>query len=792
MSLTSVREPPTVVLKSHKHWTFSENNLRQAMSRRGDETTFLPSEPALRIIMRRLREIMAEAGDGQSRLDKIVRQIAGVMVAEVCSIYLKRQDGSLELFATEGLKQEAVHNTRMKRGEGLVGRCAEMNVTINESEASSHPSFSYRPETGEEVYHSLLAVPVQRSGQVLGVLVIQNRTVKEYSDEDVEVMQTTAMVVAEQLVSGAVAGAGTALEISKSLSAVIEGEGISEGIALGRVVLHEPRIVVTKLMSDDPAVDLDRLETAIADLRASLDDMLDHENLAGAGEHRDVLEAYRMFAHDKGWHRRLREAVEGGLTAEAAVERVQNGTRARMHRQNDPLWRERQRDLDDLSDRLMRILAGRTQGAADPANLPADIILVARTMGTAELLDYDRTKLRGLVVEDGSSQSHVAIVAKALGIAAVGQALGVVDRVNAGDTIIVDAVGGEVHLRPSPEMVAAYSDKVRFRARRQKQYEALRDVPAVTRDGVKIDLHMNAGLLVDMPHLAESGAAGVGLFRTELQFMLSHTLPRLERQLATYKAVVDIAGDKPVVFRALDIGGDKMLPYLRQTKEENPAIGWRAIRMSLDRPALFRTQVRAFLRASAGRELSIMIPMVSDAEEMTAIRALIDKEHDIMKKRGFEAPSCVKVGAMLEVPALLFQLDALMPKVDFISVGSNDLLQFLYAADRTNAQVASRYDCLSVAPLRALKSLIKAGKKYKVPITLCGEMAGRPLEAMALIGLGFRAVSMSPASIGPVKTMILSLDAGKTERFIDERLKTGEGDVRAALTRFAAENEIEV
>ncbi len=762
------------------------------MSRRGDDTTFLPSEPALRIIMRRLREIMAEPGDGQLRLDKIVRQIAGVMVAEVCSIYLKRQDGSLELFATEGLNKAAVHNTRMKRGEGLVGRCAEMNVTINESEASSHPSFSYRPETGEEVYHSLLAVPVQRSGQVLGVLVIQNRTVKEYSDDDVEVMQTTAMVVAEQLVSGAVAGAGTALEISKSLSAVIEGEGISEGIALGRVVLHEPRIVVTKLMSDEPAVDLKRLEVAIADLRASLDDMLDHENLAGAGEHRDVLEAYRMFAHDKGWHRRLREAVEGGLTAEAAVERVQNGTRARMHRQNDPLWRERQRDLDDLSERLMRILAGRAQGATDPANLPADTILVARTMGTAELLDYDRSKLRGLVVEDGSSQSHVAIVAKALGIAAVGQALGVVDRVNAGDAIIVDAVGGEVHLRPSPEMVAAYSDKVRFRAKRQKQYETLRDVPAVTRDGVRIALHMNAGLLVDMPHLAESGAAGVGLFRTELQFMLSHTLPRLERQLATYKAVVDIAGDKPVVFRALDIGGDKVLPYLRQTKEENPAIGWRAIRMSLDRPALFRTQVRAFLRASAGRELSIMIPMVSDAEEMTAIRALIDKEHELMKRRGFEAPTHVRVGAMLEVPALLFQLDALMPKVDFISVGSNDLLQFLYAADRTNAQVASRYDSLSVAPLRALKTLLKAGKKYKVPITLCGEMAGRPLEAMALIGLGFRSVSMSPASIGPVKTMILSLDAGKIERFIDDRLKTGDGGLRAALTRFAEENEVEV
>lgn len=760
-------------------------------TRRGDDNSFLPAEPALRVIMRRLRDIMAEPGDGQSRLDKIVRQIAGVMVAEVCSIYLKRQDGSLELYATEGLKRDAVHNTRLKRGEGLVGRCAELGVTINEPEASSHPSFSYRPETGEEVYHSLLAVPVQRSGQLLGVLVVQNRTVKEYSDEDVEVLQTTAMIVAEQLVSGAAAGAGTAIEVSKSMSAVVKGAAIAEGIALGRVVLHEPRIVVTQLMADNPAEEMVRLDTAISDLRSSLDDMLDQEHLPAYGEHRDVLEAFRMLAHDKGWKRRLSEAIEGGLTAEAAVERVQNTTRARMTRHNDPLFRERQRDLDDLSDRLMRILAGRKVSGSE-TELPADAILVARTMGPAELLDYDRSKLRGLVIEDGSSQSHVAIVAKALGIAAVGQALGIVDRVNAGDAIIVDAVTGEAHLRPGPEVIAAYSDKVRFRAKRQRQYDALRDLPAVTRDGQRIALHMNAGLLVDMSHFAQSGADGIGLFRTELQFMLSDTLPRQERQLATYRAVMQEAGSKPVVFRALDIGGDKVLPYLRQSHEENPAMGWRAIRMSLDRPALFRTQVRAFLRAAAGRELSIMIPMVSEAREMTAIRALIDKEHDLMKRRGIDAPLTVKVGAMLEVPSLLFELDQLMPRVDFISVGSNDLLQFLFAADRTNARVGSRYDALSVAPLRALKSLIEAGREFGVPVTLCGEMAGRPLEAMALIGLGFRSISMAPASIGPVKTMILSLDAKKVSSFLDQRLDASDPNLRLSLERFAEEHEIEV
>ncbi len=752
----------------------------------------MTSEPALRVIMRRLREIMSEPGDGQARLDKIVKQIAGVMVAEVCSIYLKRQDGSLELFATEGLNISAVHNTRMNRGEGLVGRSAELNITINEPEASSHPAFSYRPETGEDIYHSLLAVPVQRSGQVLGVLVVQNRTPKEYSDEDVEVLQATAMVVAEHIVSGAVAGAGTAIELSKSMSSVIDGEAISEGIALGHVVLHEPRIVVERLMAEDTDEEMERLGTAIAALRTHLDEMFDHEHLSAAGEHHDVLEAYRMFAHDKGWERRLRESVNGGLTAEAAVERVQNSTRARMLRQNDAYWRERQRDLDDLSDRLLRILAGRITSADEPSSLPSDAILVARTMGPAELLDYDRKRLRGLVVEDGSGQSHVAIVAKALGIAAVGQARGVVERVSAGDAAIVDAITGEVHLRPSSDVISAYSDKVRFLARRQRQYRALRDVPALTTDGERVSLHINAGLLVDMPHLKQSGADGVGLYRTELLFMLSNTLPKLERQVESYRAVVARADGKPVIFRTLDIGGDKILHYLRQPAEENPAMGWRAVRMGLDRPALLRTQIRALLRAAAGAELRVMIPMVSEAVEMDAVRALVDKERGILLAKGYEAPKRVQLGAMIEVPGLLFELDALMKRSDFVSVGSNDLMQFLFAADRTNARVGSRYDPLSPAPLRALKALVKAAKKHNVPLTLCGEMAGRPIEALALIGLGFRSLSMSPASIGPVKTMILSTHAGRVSAHLETLLRKSAPNIRESLNNFAKSESIEV
>ncbi len=764
------------------------------MQKKGPETQtqISPTEPAMRIIMRRLREIMAEPSDGQSRLDKIVRQIAGLMVAEVCSIYLKRLDGSLELFATEGLNPGAVHNTLLKRGEGLVGRCAELAVPINEPDAQNHPAFAYRPETGEEIYHSFLAVPILRGGDVLGVLTVQNRTEKEYSDEDVEVLQTTAMVLAEHLVSGSVAGVNSATEFSRAVAHVVRGQPISEGLALGHAVLHDARVVVTQFKSEDPVAESERLEVAVEELKASIDEMLEQGDLNMSGEHREVFEAYRMFAHDRGWLRRMKEAIRRGMTAEGAVERVQNDTRSRMLRQADAYWHERLKDLDALSDRLLRVLSGGARGQSPVADLPHDTILVARSMGPADLLDYDRAKLRGLVLEESGGQSHVAIVARALGIPAIGNARGVIDRVDQGNPIIVDALSGEVHIRPSTGVITAYGDKARFRARRHRKYRTLRDKPAVTKDGQRVELHINAGLEVDVPHLVESGADGIGLFRTELQFMVSSTLPRLERQVEMYSHVLDRAKTKPVVFRTLDVGGDKALPYLRQPVEENPALGWRAIRLALDRPGLMRTQVRALLRATAGRELRLLLPMVTTVGEVEMSRALIERELTLMRRRGAPGPKAMHIGAMIEVPSLLYELDTLLPRVDFLSVGSNDLLQYLFAADRNNERVSGRYDVLGAAPLRALAAIADAAKRHDRPLSLCGEMAGRPLEAMALIGLGYRSISMAPVSVGPVKSMVLSLDADALQRWLMPAVETGEGNLRARLKRFAEEQNVEI
>jgi phosphotransferase system enzyme I (PtsP) len=747
---------------------------------------------APRLLLRRLREIMAARESPQARLDKVVVLIASNMVAEVCSLYLRRRDGSLELFATQGLNPEAVHNTHLKRGEGLVGLIAEQAEPMQFADAQTHPAFSYRPETGEEIYHSFIGVPVLRGGHSIGVLTVQNRAQRHYSDEEVEALQTTAMVIAEMIASGGVTvSEDSAPDARRDQSVRFAGLPLSEGVALGHVVLHEPRIVVSKLIAEDIEFERRRLAQAIDELAGLIDGMLERGDLQRAGEHREVLEAFRMFAHDRGWRRRLDEALITGLTAEAAVERVRNDTRARMLRQIDPYARERLHDIDDLSNRLLRLLAGGA-GTAAASTLPQDTILIARTMGPAELLDYDRQRLRGLVLEEGGPSSHVAIVARALGIAAISQAKGVLDAVEPGDAAIVDAEGGEVHVRPTPEVVAAYADKVRFRARRQAQYAALRNVPAVTLDGARVSLNINAGLLVDLPHLDQSGADGIGLFRTELQFMIGSTFPRLEQQTRIYKAILDAAGDRPVVFRSLDVGGDKVLPYFRAAKEENPALGWRAIRMALDRPALFRTQIRALLRAAQGRELRVMLPMIGDIGELLAARALIDRELNILKRHGRPEPKRLLIGVMIEVPALLWQLDRVLPLADFASVGSNDLMQFLFAADRGNMLVATRFDALNPAGLMALRGIVEAAARHDVPLNLCGEMAGKPLEAMALIGLGFRSISMAPASVGPVKAMVLSLDAGDLWERLKHLLSARATTLRDELRAYAAEKGVQI
>ncbi len=738
-------------------------------------------------MLRRLREVMAEKVSAQERLDKIVVLIAANMVAEVCSTYVLRHDGNLELYATEGLNREAVHQTVMNSHEGLVGLVASEASALNLSDAQSHPAYSYRPETGEEIYHSFLGVPILRAGNTLGVLVVQNRAKRNYVEEEVEALQTTAMVLAEMIASGELSALATpGAEPAARHATHLTGSILSEGIALGHVVLHEPRVVITNYIAEDLQKEVRRLDNALNSLRADLDSLLERGDVADGGEHRDVLEAYRMFANDHGWSHRLHEAVGTGLTAEAAVERVQSDTRARMLRSTDPYLRERLHDLEDLGYRLMRQLIGRDH-APSREQLPDNAILIARSMGPAALLDYDRKRLRGLVLEEGTTNSHVAIVARALGIPAVGEVANAVGIADPNDAVIVDGTSGSIYFRPSAEVESAYAERVRLRARRQAQYRALRDMPCKTKDGQPVELMLNAGLVVDLPHIEDTGSAGIGLFRTELQFMVGNTLPRANEQLALYRAVLDAAGDKPVTFRTLDIGGDKALPYLETIVEENPALGWRAIRLGLDRPGLLRGQVRALLRAAGGRALRIMFPMISVVEEFDQAKSVVERELTYLRQHGHTLPERVDVGTMVEVPALLFQLDELLKRADFLSVGSNDLFQFLFAVDRGNSKVSERFDTLAAPVLRALRAIVQKGNAAGKSVSLCGEMASQPLGALALLALGYRSLSLSATAHGPVKALILELDVAKAEAMMKPLLDAPSGSVsiRDRLRAFA-------
>jgi len=731
-----------------------------------------------RILLKRLRDILAELGEGQERLDKITETIAGSMQADVCSIYLRRDEKTLELCATQGLNPESVHQTRLRVGQGLVGRIADLARPVQTNDAPSAKGFRYMPETGEEVFSSFLGVPVQRLGEVLGVLVVQNRESRTYSEDEIYGLEVVAMVIAEMAELGAFTAEGhSAMAMPHQRPFFAKGLVGQEGVAVGHVLLHEPHIVITNPVADDPEIESERLADAFAGLQSEIEQMLSAEHLAASGEHREVLEAYRMFSHDKGWRQRIEDSIHRGLAAEVAVEKDQSITRTRMERVTDPYLRERLHDLDDMSNRLLRLLSGRGGNHSD---MPEDAILVARNIGPAELLDYGN-KLKGVVLEEGSVGSHAAIVARALAIPLVIQAARITREALNGDEILVDGDAGVAHLRPEDSVKTAFHEKVAMREEAQEEYSTLRELPAVSLDGCRVRLDMNAGLMADLPSLVSSGAEGVGLYRTELQFLLRSSVPRRSTQSDLYSRVLDAAGDKPVTFRTLDIGSDKVLPYMKRQDEPNPALGWRAIRLGLDRPGVMRMQFQTLLRGAKGRPLRIMFPMVAQFEEFQQARQLLLDEIEREKKMRHLVPSDVEIGAMLETPSLAFAPDQFFEAADFISIGGNDLKQFFFAADRENERVRRRYDTLNVSFLNFIELIVGRCDHAETPLSFCGEDAGRPIEALAFIAMGLRALSMRPASIGPVKRLVRAVDMEKTRSIIDAARASGEQSVRPAL-----------
>jgi phosphotransferase system enzyme I (PtsP) len=730
---------------------------------------------------------MASPDTTQVKLNSVVQLIAQDMVAEVCSLYIRKAGDVLELSATQGLRQEAVHQTRLYVGEGLVGDIASHARPLALAEAQAHPNFAFKPETGEEIYHSLLGVPILRDGRVLGVLVIQNRTARQYTEEEIEVLETVAMVLAELAASARLVALAEVNHNGQVASSRLDGVKINGGVAIGKALLHIRAVAPRTIIADNEEAEIDRLTVAAADMLASIDAMLSGK-LAGSDEYVEVLETYQIFAQDAGWIRRIREAIHTGLTAEAAVQRVLNEMRARMRQSTDAYLRERLQDLEDLTHRLMQHLQGERGQIPDE-----DTILIARSLGPMELLDYQPYRLKGVVLEEGAATAHVSIIARAMGIPMLGSAQGILQSVQAGDTVVLDANGGQVYARPNLEILERFNANIKLFSERQQRYIAEKDLAFQTKDGVTIEVKINAGLVADVEYLHTVGADGVGLYRTEIPFMIRDNFPDSLTQEEIYRKVLNAAKGKSVVFRTLDVGSDKTLSAMDTLpKEENPAMGWRAIRMSLDRPSLLRQQLRALLKAAADKELRVMFPMVSDVSEFIRAKQILLLERDSLNAAGHKVAATLKVGSMLEVPSLLWQLPTLFKHVDFISVGSNDLLQFLFASDRSSPLLNNRYEALSPPFLTMLASLAQQCDAAKIPLTVCGEIAGSPLEALALIGLGFRSLSMTPHAVGAMRTMIRSMEAKSVGEYVQTLLHAPHPSVRIQLKNYARDRGIGV
>ncbi len=738
-----------------------------------------------RALLHGLLEILENVDDGQSRLDRITDKITSILQSDVCSIYLLRTADTLELCATKGLNAAAVHVTRMRIGEGLVGRIARDLRPVNTANAPTEQGFRYMPETGEEIYASFLGVPVLQRGKPLGVLVVQSKETRKFSEDEVRTLKVVATALADMAELGKFVSDRHAIAAPHTRPARFCGSIGQDGVAEGRVLLHESRVVVTNPIADDPNRELMRLRSALDTLRGQVDEMAATAMLSATDEQREIIDIYRMFANSRGWVQRMETNIRSGLSAEASVEKEQSDARTRMNRA-EPYLRDRLHDLDDLSNRLLRTLTGQAQ--LDHSEMPDNPILVARQIGPGELLEYGRN-LKAVVLEEGSVGSHATIIARANSIPLLVHVDGILSEALNGDPILVDGESGTVYLRPDESVTSAMRGKIDMRRQQQQHYQRLRGMPATSLDDVTVNLHMNAGLLSNLPNFGNSGAEGVGLFRTELRFLAANRMPRRSELAEQYSLVLDSARGAQVCFRTLDIGSDKLLPYMKREEEPNPALGWRAIRIGLDRVYVLKMQLQALVRGANGRPLSVMFPLVAEAEEFEKARRIFLEVIASEESRNRPRPADLKIGAMLETPSLAFAPDSFFRQVDFISIGGNDLQQYFFAADRQNEMVRRRYGTLHTSYLTFIQQVVNRCAEFNTPLSYCGEAAGRPLEAICLSAIGLRKLSMRAASIGRVKHQIRQVDLSRIRAVIDDARASSLTDVRSAVAEELGPSE---
>lgn len=744
-------------------------------------------------ILRRLREILGGAAiTPEEKLNSIVKIIANEMAVDVCSIYILRAGVVLELFATYGLNPQAIHQTRLKFGQGIVGDVAQNFRPLVLSDVQSYQNFHFVEGIGEENLHSFAGVPISRGGNVLGVLAIQSYVKRLYFNEEVEILQTIAMILAEIIASGEIISKNEILpsEGVESLSIHLKGISLNPGLVIGQAVSHHPGVMIKRLISDDVGEERKRFNKAVRSMQASLKNLIGESMLIALGEEKSILEAYQMFAQDYGWLKSIRKSIDTGLSAEAAVQQFQANLRQELRKSPDSYFKERLLDFEDLTNRLLHHLVGdKEYGHLEGRQ---GIVVIARNLGPAELLEYEKYNVQGLILEEGLDTAHVSIIARALNIPVVSRVSRISLRVEPGDQVIVDGDKGQVILNPNDEDVVAFEKNIQTRRRRFQIIEKNLNMSSVTKDGQRISLHLNVGLQGDLKYISYDAIDGIGLYRTEIPFMMAETYPDVATQTRIYGDILAAAKDKPVYFRTLDIGGDKILPYLREPEDENPMMGWRAIRIGLDRPILLRQQLRALIKAASGKNLNVMFPMIADIKELIEARKILDLELKNAEKNNFLLPASLHVGVMLEVPSLVWRLDHLLSEVDFISLGSNDLFQFFYAADRNNHHLINRFDPLMLSFVELLQYIIKRVKRSNKSITVCGEMASQPIEALALLALGFRSLSVTSSSMPAIQKMIQDIELKKVSHFVQNLIKIKREDFRNNLISYAIDHNISI
>ncbi|MBP5344245.1 MAG: phosphoenolpyruvate--protein phosphotransferase [Alphaproteobacteria bacterium] len=716
----------------------------------------------VRALMSALRDVMAKEMVAPKRLEKILTLVCEKLHVDTCAFYMMRPGDVLELYLTVG--QEVALPPFVRLGEGNIGTA----MLTQESVLVAHKTGKVKAES---------YVPLIKGNRQVGVLALMRKKAVPFADLTVDAVENVAMVLSEFLTDVTLDKNSKTLDIVAG-PRVLEGTGLVAGVALGYPLLHHRTEQVEHILSSNPEREQKRLQVALNRVQQMIARHL--KKASNTQEQKDIFETYALFLKDKGWQEKVTAAVATGLTAEAAVQKIGDETVDRMSSVNDPYLRERVHDFRDLTARLMRTL----MRGKKAHRLTENTILVADSLGAAELMDYDLKYVKGLILEEGSQTMHVVIVARAYRIPFICGIKNATRLLDERSLLAMDATTGTVYIKPSDEILENLKNRQRLLRRQQLIHAKEKDKPAVTKDGVTVSLNLNLGMmkegvLTDRPYFD-----GVGLYRTELLFMTAKELPNAKVQTEAYRRALVMAKGKPVVFRTLDIGSDKVLPYLQKTGEENPALGWRSIRMTLDRRALLRTQLKALIRGTAGQKLNVMFPMVTDVAEFLEAKKTLQIELANAKRRREKLPTEVRVGTMLEVPALFFELDNLLQVVDFISIGTNDLAQFIFAADRSNALIWNRYDSLSPAFLKLLLQIKQKCDEHHVPCSICGEMASKPLEALTLVGLGFTSLSMSPEAIGVVKSAIRSLTYKTFSAYVKAQLESAQPSLRGRLFSY--------